>query len=396
MRWPRRSTGGHCVWPSDDRMHDAMRCRLSAFPEALRQDVEAYASRAVSEDPFSDNCGRPVRNVTVVSEGRRIWQLASALVAAGVPIEEVTSLAVLVRPANARLALEWLYDRKEKKKTPHLANQAGLLVKLANKWVKSTEADIKVLRGYVSNLTEARSGMTEKNRDRLKQFRLRANQDALLRLPDRVFRAALDRNVGDVNEARRVMYGLAVEFLTVAPIRIKNLTELDLDEHLFVVRRGGEQTLYIKIPKQQTKTNHYIDIPLPDGTVRLLSIYLKTFRPLLCDSGSRALFPGRNGAIRNTSGFGQGIRKFIQREAGLVMNPHLFRGWSVDLLLERRPEAIETARRLLNHRHISTTLNYYADLKTEVAFREYDQILADRRRELEGAAISAKSRGSKR
>jgi integrase len=282
----------------------------------------------------------------------------------------------LVEPANARRALEHLYERAGKQKTTQLNNQARVLVKLAQVWVKAPEGQLKALRKLDTDTRIARSGLTDKNLDRLAQFALRSNEDLLLQLPGKVLKSA-EATPKDVDQARRVMYAMAVELLTMAPIRIKNLTELDLDERLTVVRRGGEEALFIRIDRDEVKNGRPIRIPLPDSTARRLNVYLKKYRPLLCDGPSRALFPGKGGAIRNPSGFGQAISKFILRETGLVMNPHLFRHLAAKLVLERRPEAIEIVRRLLGHKSVATTLKFYAELKQEIAFREYDAMIAD-------------------
>jgi integrase len=61
------------------------------------------------------------------------------------------------------------------------------------------------------------------------------------------------------------------------------------------------------------------------------------------------------------------------------MNVHLFRHLSVKLHLEAHPEDLETARRLLGHRSLNTTLKAYANLSSRSAFRRYDETISSLR-----------------
>ena len=63
------------------------------------------------------------------------------------------------------------------------------------------------------------------------------------------------------------------------------------------------------------------------------------------------------------------------RETGIRMNLHLFRHTAVKLHLEAHPEDIETARRLLGHKSVTTTLRSYAETRTAAAFRRYDEVI---------------------
>jgi integrase len=58
------------------------------------------------------------------------------------------------------------------------------------------------------------------------------------------------------------------------------------------------------------------------------------------------------------------------------MHVHLFRHLAVNLHLNANPEDVDTARRLLGHKSLRTTLRAYAEMKTAAAFKSYDEVIS--------------------
>jgi integrase len=71
----------------------------------------------------------------------------------------------------------------------------------------------------------------------------------------------------------------------------------------------------------------------------------------------------------------------IRDEAGLAVNPHLFRHLAAQLFLEKHPGHYEEVKRLLGHKSIDTTIQSYAGLETIGAARRYDTIILNLRDE---------------
>jgi integrase len=222
--------------------------------------------------------------------------------------------------------------------------------------------------------------MTAKNRERLRQFDVPANLDALLALPDRAFCETEKGGAAGPQEALHMMLAVAVELLTVTTLRMKNLAALDIDRHLIKVRRNGQVEYRIVIPAAEMKTDAPFEMTVPQMSLPLLAAYLNTHRRRLATDPGPHLFPGRKGA-RSPSALGRAISAFIKRETGLTMHPHLFRALGTRIHLERRPHAIEEMRRVLGHRSSATTIEAYTDFSTAQAFREYDETIARRRRD---------------
>ncbi len=99
----------------------------SEFPASFRADADAFLGRLGNQDPFADDYAPPARPSTVHMRRKQILQIATALAAAGHPIEGITGLAVLVELPHAKLALRFFKDRAGGQVTKYLHQQALLL-----------------------------------------------------------------------------------------------------------------------------------------------------------------------------------------------------------------------------------------------------------------------------
>jgi site-specific recombinase XerD len=89
---------------------------------------------------------------------------------------------------------------------------------------------------------------------------------------------------------------LLIALLQVAPIRLKNLANLNVDENL--IARGKK--LYLVIGENETKNREPIDFELPAETGEILAWYVQEHRPRLLRVPSGALFPGKAGEAKSS------------------------------------------------------------------------------------------------
>ncbi len=349
---------------------------LEAFPASFRTDVEAFLSHTANPDVFAEDYAEPVKASTNRVRRLQILQLASAMVAAGKPIDNLTSLTVLVEISNAQAALRHLLNRRDGQKGKGLGHQAQLLRTIARHWVKASPGTVERLSKMAAGLTPKKEGMVAKNRDRLRQFDLDANIQVLLNLPGSVLKKVQKANTGKRKDALRVMFALAVEILTRAPMRVTNLCEFDLDRDLVETRRGKARHRRMSIDKTRTKTTVRFERELVTSTSALLDVYLSTYRPQIHPSPGGLLFPGRNGAVRASTRFSTAISEFIYRESGLTMNPQLFRHLMIKLHGILHPDDTETGRLMLGHTTSATIARNYAENRTDNAFKRWDDTLA--------------------
>ena len=158
-------------------------------------------------------------------------------------------------------------------------------------------------------------------------------------------------------------------------MRFGNLASLDLGRHIITTGRGARSVLHIVIPANEVKNGEPYEVAIPPGTAALLEVYRARYLPLISTVPTSLLFPGNKGRCRALTTFTSGLSRFIARETGLLMNAHLFRHLAVSLYLQRYPEDLETARRILGHKSLVTTMRFYADIKTATSFSRYDEML---------------------
>ncbi len=349
------------------------------FPPSFGVDAEDHLEHLAIEDPFSPDYVKSLSSATIEGRRQQILQIASALVLSGFPAEQVTGLAALVRPENAELALHFFWDRAGQQKTEGLYQQAILLRSIARHWVKLSGPELKAIEDLSGRFATKKNGMTEKNRALLRQFDDEVNVDALLALSSRVLREVQAKDRGGRRDAGRVALALAVESLIVAPMRIKNLTLLEHERHLLPTRYGAAPVMHLVLAGEEVKNKEPYEMPLPKRTAEFLALFLKEYHHRLTPVPSPWLFPGYGGGQRHVEAFSRQISEFVLRETGIRKHVHLFRHLAVKLYLEAHPGDLETARRLLGHTSLRTTMRSYADIKTAASFRRYDEMLDARR-----------------
>ena len=345
-----------------------------SFPASFVADCAAFLAHTGNQDPFAEDYAVSVKPSTIIVRRGQLLRIATALASSGVPATDITSLAVLVRPHNAKLALRFFLQRSGGTSTKSLHHNALLIKTVARHWVKAPLPEIDVLKCFASRLALKPIGMVEKNRALLHQFNLPENVAALVNLPGRVFRELAHTDHGRRQEAVRAMLAIAVEVLLVAPMRIGNLVDLELGSQIWTVSAGKSSVTHIRILK--TKTDEPFEAQLPSQSVALLATYLDRYRPRLTAQPSLALFPSWRGQYRAKTKFSTALSAFLLEETGIRMNPHLFRHFAVMLLLDADPNNLETARRILGHRSSTTTLRAYANMKVGPAFQRYGELLA--------------------
>ncbi|HMR33666.1 MAG TPA: site-specific integrase [Geminicoccaceae bacterium] len=257
---------------------------------------------------------------------------------------------------------------------PGLNQMADVLITIARMWVQADKAALDGLRLLARRIDCRSRGLTQSNRERLRQFDDPRNVARLLTLPEHLRDLARKQPVTQP-AALQMQTALAIAILLAAPIRLRNLAGLRLGEHIVRTGRGASQMVRLVIEGDQTKNHEPLDHPLPVETARLLDLYLASYRPLLlrgADDG--ALFPG--GGAKSKNLLGQQIQKVIRSHTGLVVHTHLFRHLAGKLSLQVDPGNFEQVRRLLGHRSIDTTTLFYTGFATDAAARRYhEQVL---------------------
>lgn len=372
ISWNRQA--GQPGWPAAITLKAGPKSRIldfGALAPALQADIMAFLERTAGDGIFDERGARPLAAQTIRDRRGKICQLVAILIDGG-QAPAIQSLAELTAEAAVRHILGHVWERGGKAANGHGANLARTLKLIAQHHTGAPLDVIDLIKSAEGRLRPAKTGMTDRNKARLRQIIEPQRLKRLIDLPQR-FVAGLDQKRPSITDALCVQSVLALMILLNAPMREKNLAELDLERHLDLV---GDEQCHIVIPLQSVKNQVTLNYVLGPSFIALLKLYHEVYRPLLLKHRtSTAIFVSRNGRQKDPAQLGAQIQKFIRKQADIVMNVHLFRHLAGYLFLKAHPGEYEPVRQLLGHKSIQTTISFYVGLEEADAFRRYDLIL---------------------
>jgi integrase len=170
-----------------------------------------------------------------------------------------------------------------------------------------------------------------------------------------------------------------IGILTVFPNRLGNLGAIRVGDNL--IRPGGHGTPYwLVFSRFDVKNRIQLETVLDADLTDLIDDYIQNhLHALLRGSNEPWLFPGMTGGHKGLATLSSQITKRIQKATGLHVTVHQFRHAAAALILRAKPGNYEYVRRILGHRNLQTTINFYVGLETTQATQEFGEIV---RREL--------------
>jgi integrase len=204
----------------------------------------------------------------------------------------------------------------------------------------------------------------------IRQFKDPDNRARLRALPGKLFDEAMAELDALIQAAVKAEIALAIQIFLVAPMRLANLAALHLNKN--VVRVGGlEPTYHLVIPPDEAKNDEPLEYPLPPVLNEMLASYLTVFRPRLYRAENPWLFPGGFDGHKAKGTLSGQIIELITKALGIRVTPHQFRHLAAAFILEKDPANYEFVRRVLGHKNLQTTINYYVGLETVDAVRKF-------------------------
>jgi integrase len=355
---------------------------LENFPTSFQEDVGLWLHHLTHPDPLEvSGPMKPLRDATIAHRRHQIQQMASALVIAGRPIDEITALADLVELGAFKDGLRQLMSRFDNKPTEAIHGLAVGLKAIATHHVKLSEDELKELWHICQRLNLNVDGLRIKNQKRLEQLEDSHNLGKLLHLPDTLMRLFRRSGLRPHKAALLVQAALAIEILLYAPMRAGTLARLHLDEHLRVVSSGRSRRTLISIPAKDVKNNRDLHYELGDNATRLFEYYLSTARPILIGEPSDYLFPAQNGEAKRISALTALIKATILEHTGLDINAHLFRSIAGKIHSMVAPGDFTTLSHVL-HNTLRTTMKSYAQFEHQSSMRHYQNSVDTARKTL--------------
>jgi integrase len=433
--WAGRNIG---CWPASQLTRPGMRDEytlpFSAYPISFQEDLARFLERLActsEQELFPDDIiaprtksprsrRQPREKRTLSTREYQIRQAAAALVIGGISPEKLGMLRDLVQPVS-RVRDILTFHRKrtlEKQgadgkapvdqplnvKTTNLAGIGEALRQIAVFHCGDSpegplpEADIARITTWARSVApENPLVMTDKNMQRLRKLVEPRYYALLLHYPEALKKRAEPLYAGDGLKrpprprpaALLMMYAVALDILTVCPLRRENLASLRLDQHLVRVRPDGPID-HIHLAANEVKNDAVVHWPLAPETGRLIELYVQKYRPHLAEPGNPFLFPDSGLGGRAAHDLSIGLIEMVERDIGVEFNLHLMRHLAVLRYLRAHPGHYEVVRRILGHKKVSTTIAYYAGLEDTVAAAiALNKVVSDERQDTRLIASAA-------
>jgi integrase len=381
--------------PTDARQYTLT---LDTFPPTFRSDLDAFARRMTmpadggelfdrllpSNDPAAPGPSpRPMRAISVAARRDHCRWGASALAATGMPVSEITSLSVLVEPANAKALLGYLHRRADGRPSATAMHVAEALRIVAKYHVGSPPEQVEQLKRFAKVVTVPYRGMTIKNEKTVRQALHPATERELLELPAAMFKAAADLHPTDPRGAASLaMRGLAIEILTMLPVRLKNLRSIRLDQHLHRADPRKKLITALLVQLDESKNERPLALTVNRELGAMIQLWIDRYRPHVASPDCTFLFSGHGTGDRPISpqALREAIKTTTKRYVGVEITPHQFRHIAAARYLAAYPGALAGVTELLGHRDPGTARRAYTSAQQDAVTQQYDDTVLQLRR----------------
>lgn len=373
--------GHSAVWPQRKLTEPALQVAdgpaWNDFPPGLQKDIDDYLA-GLQKIRKGTNGRRyhPCSASTIKTRRAELVAMVRKAVRIGIPIGRLNSLAALVHPDVAGPVLDayWCDNGDEPKIfTIELASK---LVGLG-RYVSLDQDAIERLEDLRATLEEHRqSGLTEKNLAVVRKVLTPGVWRSVVNLPAQLMRdARASLPYAPIKAALTAQIAVAISILCFAPIRLGNLVAIRIDQNL--IKPGGPKSpFWLSFPHYDVKNRVSLDFTFDDELTELIDEYIHQYWPhLMRGTESGFLFPGVSGSPKTANMFSGQITDRIEEVTGLRLTVHQFRHAAAAIYLRHNPGAYEVVKRLLGHRNIQTTINFYCGLETMQANQEFGKII---------------------
>jgi len=364
------------------------------LPVSFREDVEQYRVWASRPDPLGDDAReKALAPLSLRLQQTHIHSAASAAVAAGIPIDQITSLASLVDPEMfRRLMGHMLRQDRTKQCLDSATTQDGgasnvrytlsaythgvavTLIDIASHWTKASEEVIAKLKALRSKLGSLPDGLTPKNDELMRRFEDARLVDALLALPDKLWRLARRGLATSKRPFIDLQTALAIDILVHVPLRLQNLKSLRFGTHLHWPQ-GRRKPALLTFKGEEIKNRLPLNYELPAELAERLQVYRNEIAPAVIGQRPDEVFVAITGRQKTQAALAVAIEKTLLRYLGVKMTCHQFRHLAAKLILDANPAAYELVRQVLGHKNIKTTTKFYAGTDTKRAGRAHAELL---------------------
>jgi integrase len=366
--WP--STELHTPWGR----REVVTLPMEALPIAYQGSVEEYLHYL--ENPPLDDDFAPLRGLrpeTIKSKRSALRYMASVLLRAGMPDEQLRSVDDLVTPAAVDCILAHFEPDQNGAGRVTCLQMAMHLKAITTSQRSPSPEVVHRLRQTIRRYKSRTRGLTKRNREKVMRLADDRIAAKLFTLPPKVFDALSKIKIPTVRDANLAAAALYVGLSLVWPARVGNLSKIHLTENIIRSGTGRTARMFIHFDAAMVKNYKDLEAELPPDVAHLVDLFIHRYRHLLVRAPSSFLFPHRDGGPRHRGVIWGAVTKLTERYVGVPVNPHLFRHLAAHFFLKAHPGNYEVLRRTLGHSSIDTTTGNYAGAEDEAAIRMFDE-----------------------
>jgi hypothetical protein len=201
------------------------------FPAGLRRDVDGYLGGLTKlRRGLSGRRIRPCRPATIRTRRAQLVAVARMAARLGVPIDTLTSLAVLLHPDVIEPVIEAYWRKNGDEPTVFTIDLGWRLLTIAREIGGLDEAAIARLDDIRATLEGyRRSGLTPKNLRLVRQVLTEGVWSEVVSLPTVLMQEARSaKDHAPIKAAVTAQLAVSIAILTFAPIRVSNLVGIEL------------------------------------------------------------------------------------------------------------------------------------------------------------------------
>ena len=294
----------------------------------------------------------------------------------GVNPKTIRSLRDLVSPENVKRILRRRNEMVGGRENIFNHDLAWTLVEIARRWVKIRPAALDEIKRLASKVPTPVSGLTSKNKATLRQFDDPANLRRLYEFSGRLWAEVKRDTRPNFRTLVKAQAALAVGILCHMPVRLQNLWALKFDEHLFL-NEGRGAISSLELPAHEVKNRTALAFDIPPHLAKMLIEYRNRLAPKVIGRRPDRLFVKADGTVKNQWAVAWLIRTNLRKRLGLRLSTHQFRHLSAKVILDAEPGNFETARQLLGHASLETTVAAYAGISSRRAARHHQRLVEE-------------------
>jgi hypothetical protein len=360
--------------------------RWSYFLPSLESTVDAHFEPRLTGGDLYDK-GQGLEKISAHGQKESVRMAACALHLDGVPLDELSDIRAICRPDRYDRAVRLLRLRKGAVNSS-IAKYASDLAKLAKYSGVLSKSERKAVTKAAKNWQKrhAHFNKTYEDPDQLLLDNLDDPKvcDALLSLAQRtVKRVRRSKNRFSVGNAYAIQRALVLEVWLCAPIRIKNVLELEFEKHFFELTVDGVTYVALRLKAAETKNKNAEEHFLNQDTAELLQLYIEHYRDIILKTNratsSPYLFPGMGGEMKCYQTVRNQMGPWIADNTGLAFHPHAIRKIVPKIILDVDPTAIEAAISAGGWKDDRMLRKVYGQRTHRATQKQYIELLESRR-----------------